>query len=400
MAVVETHDSVGGTKDVVELTLGDVTIKDALSYDVQCSVFSQPSAFALTFGWGDTVGELLERFPKGTPFQLRIAGVPVQTGTIDSIGPRAGPDGAVIDVRGRDNVRVLFKDTFFAEKSFSEATYYQLTRKMMEAVGLGDLVLHADNEANRKAVTGHTVKVTKKPPPSDLVEIEQTTTSGQRKIVYNEIKANLGERRYSFLQRHYKKAGLFLFAGGDGNLVLTVPNGDQEPGFSIVRGRGQTRNEVNVTEAQFEDDTTERYAKYVVYGRAGGGKKGRVKCQGEWIDPEMAQAGFTETKSIQDDDVKSDKAAELAARREGALQIRNGWRLSYTLAGHLMPSLFDRGAWAIWAHDTVCQVVDDEIPQVTGLHYVSDVNFRRDASGTTTRIKLMRRDGLVFGIDQ
>lgn len=395
---VGTYDSIGSVKDSVELVLGgQFTVKDALSYEVECSVFSQPAAFSLEFGWGDTAGELIQRFPKGTAFQLRIAGVPIQTGQIDAIGSTGGNNGATVHVRGRDAMRALFKDTFLAEKSYSEATYYDLTRKMLEAVDLGEVKLHADNSANRKAITGHTVVETKAIEPSNTVEIEQTTTSGQRKVFYNTIKAQLGERRYDFLKRHYEKAGLFLWAAGDGSFVLSRPNGDQKPGYSVIRGRGQTRNDVNVESDSFEDDTAERYAKYIVYGRTGKGKKGRVKCRGEWVDPELSALGFTETKSILSQEIKSDKEAAFSARREGAMQIRNGWRLEYVFAGHLMPSLFDRGAWAIWAPDTVCHVSDQELGLFDD-YYVSDVTFRRDeGSGTTTRVKLMRRDGLVFG---
>jgi prophage tail gpP-like protein len=396
---IGSYDSIGTVKDTVELVLGDeFSVQDPISYDVACSIFSQPSAFTLTFGWGQEAGELLERFPKGTKFQLRIAGVPIQTGLVDSIGSKGDAGGGtVVSVRGRDMLRALYKDTFIAEKSYSEATHYELTRKMMTDVGLGDLTLHADNAANRKAITGHKVIETKPVIQSDLIEVESSTTSGQRKIVLNKITAKLGERRYDFLQRHYKKAGLFLWAAGDGSLVLSRPNPNQEPGVSIVRQRGQTRNQVNVKSHSFDDGTTDRFYRYLVYGRSGRGKAARAKCKGEWIDPEMEAAGFRETKTIHDQEIKSDKQALFAARREGAMAIRNGWRLEYIVAGHLMPSLFDHGAWSIWACDTVVSVVDDE----NGLkdnYWVGDLNFRRDmGGGTTTTVKLMRRDGLVFG---
>jgi prophage tail gpP-like protein len=389
------YDSVGGKTDQVELIIGEDLVVSPLSYEVSCSVFSQPAAFACEFGWGGTTAELLERFPKGTPVQLRIAGVPVQTGRTDANGASGG--ATVVRVRGRDTIAPLFKDTFLAAQSFSETTYHQLTRKMMDAVGMGSVELHSTNEANRKAVTGHTVVVTKPPIPSDTLEIETQTTGGQRKIEYKKIKADIGRRRYDFLQEHYRKAGLFLWSAGDGSLVLSTPNGNQEPGYSIVRARGQTVDECNVLDQSFDDNAAERYAKYVVFGRTGGGKGGRSKIRGEWIDTEIAEAGFAETKTIKDPTVKTNKEATAAARRDGALQIRNGWRLSYTMAGHLMPSLFASDSYAIWAHDTVCKVADEELG-IYGNFYVSDVTFRRSgSSGTTTQVQLMRRDGLVFG---
>ena len=391
---VGSYDSVGGKSDEVQLILGDELVVTPLSYEVNCSVFSQPAAFALEFGWGETAGELIQRFPKGTKFQLQIAGVPVQTGRIDSIG--AGGGATVVRVRGRDNMAPLFKDTFLAEQAFQEATYYQLTRKMMDAVGLGDVELHASNTANRKAITGHRVIETKPPVPSDTFEIETQVTGGQRKIEYKKIKASVGQRRYDFLQEHFRKVGLFLWAAGDGSLVLTTPNGDQEPSYSVVRSRGQTVDECNICNHSFDDNAAERYAKYIVYGRAGSGKGGRGRVRGEWVDDEMVALGFAETKSIKDETVKTNKAATFAARREGALQIRNGWRLSYTFAGHLMPSLFDRGAYAIWAHDTICKVADKELG-LEDQYYGSDVTFRRNiGTGTTTEVHLMRRDKLIF----
>jgi prophage tail gpP-like protein len=396
---VRSYDSIGTVKDTVQLVLGNMTVSNLLSYDVACSVFSQPSAFALTFGWGDGVGELMERFPKGTPFQLRIADTAIQTGKTDAIGVQGGKSGSVVHVRGRDNMVTLFKDTFLAETAYSEATYYQLTRKMLDACGLGEAVLHADNTANRKAITGHKVVETRPVRPSDLIEVEQTATSGQRKIVYNKIKSNLGERRYDFLKRHYEKAGLFLWTAGDGSFVLSRPNGEQQAGYSVVIQRGQTRNQVNSEDSSFDDGAEERYYKYEVYGRAGSGKKGRVKCHGQWIDPEMSRLGFTETKTLLNEQCKSDKQAEYAARREGAMQIRNGWKLEHTFTGHLMPSLYDHGAHAIWAPDTVCHIVNQEL-RLDDDYYVSDCNFKRDmGGGTATKVKFMRRDGLVFAAD-
>jgi prophage tail gpP-like protein len=391
---VATYDSVGGKSDEVQLILGEDLVVTPLSYEVTCSVFSQPAAFALEFGWGETTADLIARFPKGTKFQIHVAGVPVQTGRIDAIG--AGGGATVVRVRGRDNVAPLFKDTFLAEQAFKETTYHQLTRKMMDAVGLGGVELHSSNTANRKAITGHKVIETKPPIPSDTLEIETQTTGGQRKVEYKKIKSSVGQRRYDFLQEHYRKAGLFLWAAGDGSLVLATPNGDQEPSYSVARARGQTVDQCNVKDHTFDDNAAERYAKYIVYGRTGAGKGGRTRVQGEWPDPEIAALGFAETKSIKDDTVKTSKEAQYAARREGALQIRNGWKLSYVFAGHLMPSMFDRGAYAIWAPDTVCKVVDEELG-LEDTYYVSDVTFRRNIStGTTTEVRLMRRDGLVF----
>lgn len=386
------YDSIGTVKDTVELVLDGESVRDALSYDVACSVFSQPAAFTLTFGWGYTAKDLIARFPKGTPFQLKIAGVVIQTGKTDAISCSGG--ATTVTVSGRDAMSPLFKDTLPAERAFRESTYFELTRKMMDEVGLGDVVLHADNVANRKAITGHRIVETKPSIVSSEVETEIKVTGGQRKVVYNQIKARLGERRYDFLKRHYEKAGLFLWAAGDGSFVLARPNADQKPSYSVVRGRGQTRNEVNVTEHSFSDNAAERYYRTVVYGRTGGGKKGRTKAKGEFVDWEMSAAGFTETKTIKSREIKTNADAEYAARRDAAQQIRSGWRLEYTFAGHLMPSLYDRGAWAIWAPDTVCQVADQELG-LEDTYYVSDVNFQRSPN-TTTRVRLMRRDALVF----
>jgi prophage tail gpP-like protein len=391
------YDTIGSGLDRVTLRIGGDAIQIWSQYELHLSVFSQPSAFTMTLGRGDRARELLETYPPNASFELLVGDVVVMTGAFDSVDV---PSGSVtqISITGRDGIAALFDDYIQAEQSFSESSYLQLTRKMLDAVGLEERTIATDNTANRKAVTGHTVTEVAVPVSSETLQIEDAATT-QKKIEYKTIKAKLTETRWTFLEREYKKAGIFLWCKGDGNYVLARPNPAQSPGSVIRRQRGMTRDLVNVLDHRYHRTKVNRFARTICYGRGGGGKTGRAKFKAIIEDPEMMAWGCRNTKAFTDTDAKSDRQANFIARRDVAQQRRDGWQLEYTMSGHAIWSAAQEGKIAVWGIDTVCRVEDDELG-ITGEFYVSDVTFRGGESGTTTTIRLMRPEDLLFAEDE
>jgi prophage tail gpP-like protein len=392
--VAEAHQ-IGTGPDAVRLTLGTDTLKIFTSYEIVLSVFDVPGRFALKLGWADTVRDLIKKYPNRTPFKLHIGDVLMMTGLTDA---RAAPKGkaAECEIRGRDHMAALANDYFGNELSFSEASYFDLTEKVLQLRGMGDWTLSGSNTANRKAITGaRVVEIKPARTVEEIVsEVEQQAT--RTKVVRKTLKAQLTETPLGFLQRQYKRAGLFLWCTGDGNYILSEPNPHQEPLYNLIRERGVRTPATNITEHDWQDDATTRHSKAVVNGRGGGGKAGRHKIQGVYVDTELTALGYTNQIVEEDKDCKTIKAAEFAARRRICEERREGWRLEYTVSGHTALQAGSGSHRVVYAPDTVAMVNDMELG-IEGVHYVPTVTYTGTRqNGTQTRLHLMRPTDLAF----
>jgi prophage tail gpP-like protein len=384
--------SVGGFNDAASITIDGQRILLVESYEVKCSVMTQPAAFSLRLGHAGIARELLEIARPGKGFQFHIGEVLIQSGIIDG---RAVPGGnsTVVEIKGRDYMRKLMNCHVEEDTAFTGVkTYYDLTRKVMNLVGLDQHELVAGNGANRRAVTQTEVKAV---PAEEQVRVVETglATSGGSKVEYKWLKAKVGQRWYDWLQEQYRLAGLFLWCAGDGKFVLSTPGFLAEPSYICLRQRGVPRNTVNVLRHSFRDDTTNRHAQYIVYGRFGRGKGGRNRIKGEYVDPEMVNYGFSDVITYHDDHVATTAQADYLARRYASEERRSGWELSYTFAGHRTPQL-SSDAIAIWGPDTVALAADDELG-IAGNHYIESVTFGMNPQKETT-IELIRPDDLLY----
>lgn len=385
-------ERVGDKSDAVQVLLGDQQVQIYEDYAIQMSVLQQPAAFTLRLGWSEVAAELLDIAQPGIPFELRVAGVAVQTGRIDGRRLRGSSGGSFVEVKGRDWMAGVFDSFVEEERGFANATYYDLTRTVLDLCGLKDRGLEATNAAYQKAIAGfQTVKVVNE----ETVKAIETGAAAQTqtKVVNKTLKAKLGERWLDWLQRQYKLVGLFLWCTGEGNFVLGEPQWDQEPAFTILKARGITTEFATVLDTDWNDDTTGRFAEIVVHGRSGGGAVGRAKVKGSYVDAEMVARGFTKRLVVHDEDCKTKDQCEYVARRTAAEQRRAGWTLRYTVSGHTVPGIKGPGV-AIWGPDLTCRVSDDEIP-IEGKLYIEAIEFSRKPE-TTTTLTLMRPEDLVF----
>ena len=393
-------NEIGERGDIVRLVLGDEEVKAYGSYQVTSSVFQQPAAFTMKFGWSDVMRNLLKRYPPNTEFSLFIGERRIGGGWIDDPHAKGGQSGSELNISGRDIMSRVYDSFVDAEQSFANKTYLDLLREVLNKVGLADRDILPTNEANRKAISGgRTTGVKENFTTFVTVEEDVFTYTKNKKTVYNSIKATRGQRWFDFLQTELKKVGLFMWADSLGGFVIARPNGDQQPLYRIVRFRGDSRDVSGIKEYDFHNNIAHRYTKAVVYGRAGGRKFGRKKLRGEYVDAEMsALLGGDDGKQIvyHEPDVDSVKAAEFVARWQIAEANRTSWTLSYTVAGHTTVGM--NGEFpVVWTPDTVVEVDDDEIG-IQGRFYISEVTFNRGPQ-TTTDLTLMRPQDLVFGED-
>lgn len=391
----------GGVNDVVKIRLGDQEVKITESYEVKTSILQQPSAFSLRLGWSDTAIDLLNLAVPGTPFDLSINGRLLQTGTVDFRGAPSAKSTEV-EIRGRDYLAPLV-DAFVAEEqSFTEKTYFDLTRKILDLAGLTEAKGHslrATNDVTRRLLTGS--PLIPRESTELATEIATGALSGTGNLVFETPKTKAGERYWDFLQRQYKLAGLFLWASPDKTFVLAAPNANQPPSYSLYRARASrgSPETSNILDASWRDDTTMRHSECRVFGRSGGGKKGVETCDGVFVDPELVNPpysnfGFSKLIVIHDADVKNREQCEFVARRIISEERRAGWQLEYTVAGHTIFSKVADNQNATWGPDTVVDVQDEELG-MHGQFYLEACTYSRNPQ-TTTKLTLMRTTDLLF----
>lgn len=399
-------DEIGATEDTVALVLGEELVAIAEGWEVHESVLEQPAAFSIRLGWGDVAAEIMKKYPPNTPFKLYVGQHLQFSGHTDARCARQNSGGATeVEIRGRDALAPLRDSTITAAVSVNVSSYAQLVWYAMQQVGIvpegenaiDPFVLKTDNAANRDTKAGVSISqiATSKSVQQILDDFGLTTVNVGR--IHQSPQAKLHESWHEFIRRHIDRAGLMLWAAADGTFVLSAPNGNQAPAYSLVRRTGQPNRGANVVSMSVEEDAAHRHSECIIYGRGGGKADGRVKSKGSFEDEEMQLVyGYTKRARVyRDANVKSAAEGALFARRVLAEERREGWRLEYTFAGHTLPVFGSTtGQRAVVVPDTVINVTDDEL-QLSGNYYVESVIKRRSPE-TTTQIRLMRIEDLLF----
>jgi prophage tail gpP-like protein len=417
----------GAGNDAVSIKFGGQESRIFTSYTVRKSILTQPSQFTVRLGHGEmtqaasaraagsstrpssaesftdqrrgeTVNEILKKIPPETPFELYINNTLQQTGTTD--GYRANGFATEVEIFGRDNLKFIHDPYLTADIAFANDTYTSLTEKVIKLLSINQRLSTSD-EANLKLTTGVGIQDYVNPVTVDEIEPFTDSVAGTpgNKQVKRSITAKLGETYMAFLQRQYRRAGIFLWAAGDGSYVLSEPAFDQSPTYRLFRKRGTVRNAVNITAHDFKHDTTRRYTIAAVYGRGGRGKFGRAKVAGAFVDEYMVNLLGNQDKrpiTFRDVNVTTTQQAEFYARRKLAELNRSAYHLQYTVPGHVAPNI-RTGLDSTWAPNTVVEVQDDEL----GFHrtfYLEEVVFSRPPTQTT--LTLIPEEFMIFASDE
>lgn len=399
--------------DTVSLTLNGEQVLIATGFSIQQSLLKQPAEFSITLGRGSitpdpnqgpTVKELIQKYPPNTPFQLFVNGNLRMTGKTDGYRASAkGNSATEMTIFGRDTLAPLHDAHIDRELPFNDATYKSLVQFVLKEVGLDPSKLVSSGTADRKVKAG--VNIRELLPVQTVDEILRGKGEGLTAgAAHSVLQAKPGDRWMDFLRKQLDRAGLFLWAGADGSIILSAPNVNLLPTYRIVRRRGQSRNEVNVIHADFLNDTRPRYTFAVVYGRGGGKHKGRQLSKGDSTDDEMLNVykfgkSFdgtdinTRSLVVRDTHCQNNAQAAYLAQRKLAEGRRHGYQLVYTLAGLSTPTIGNERA--VWTPDTLVEVKDEEFG-IDATFWLEHVDFQRKPF-TQTTIHLMRTFDLVFG---
>lgn len=415
--------------EVVRIAFDDKTIRIVTQYEISTRFFTQPSAFSVTIGSPQITQDLIKLARPGTPFVLYIGETPQMSGLVDGYIV-SGSGGSQLTVRGRDYLAKLHDETCGADTPFSNLTYEQLVLRVLDLAGIEEFSLVGSNESNRRVVSD-TIITELQPQNTNVGALAATTAAaavaaaagaaqvasaatgaaagaaGAKVLIptvvdikKQVIKVKVGDTWYSFLKRELDRAGLFLRCGAEPrSYILAPPQGNQAPAFRICRRRFSNRDTVNVVgHPRFRNETTKRHGAYIVHGRGGGGKDGRAKVVGTYEDAEMLAWGLDKERHIVDTDVKSTAQAAYLAQRYCAEARRNGFELSYVVAGHRTPVIGGGNTkYGVWAPDVVVDVNDDEFGIYEPM-WIEGVTFRGGGNqGTTTELTLVRPADLIFG---
>lgn len=399
-------------RDDVKIVLAGQELLNTTSYEIKLGIFEQPGSFTCTIGRPYEFRLLAERFPPKTTYQIFLDETLIQSGLTDAFSRAGGATKTEIQLRGRDPLQKLVDTQLDKELTFSEATYHQLTEtaidksglgKMLERFGLDGLTVIANNEANRKAITGSQKAASLSTDDLEFIETEvgPGSKAGSKRSKHT-LLGESGETWWAFLIKQYRRVGLFLWAAADSTVILSSPSTDQPALYRLVR----TPTLKNIEDDSFSHDTTQRHSECIVYGAALGGKEGASAAEGRFIDDEMvallnpleadrANGGTVKLiKTLRDKEVKSNAHAMNLARREIAEERRNAWKLSYTIGGHHLSELGGDKLIAPMP-DTIVDVEDDDLG-VYGPMYIEGVTFIGEPGATRTKIDVLRVEDVFF----
>ena len=424
--------------DKVELILNGEEILIAKEYTVEIAVMMCPSTFSIGIGTGTSALSLMRRFPARTPFVLRINGLVQFAGLTDGF---ERPDGEHTELRitGRDCMAPLLRNSIIHDRTFSSATFEDLARAAIVGAGYKNYNLTFDDRAQRHAVTGTPIvesKVIKEKQYINLNDLRVLDTTGvpqgadlnYQPLDYDPtyyvdktitkitgyktekpIEWKAGTKWYAAAKKEFDRAGLFLRGGVDPQgkqpnvFLLSEPSAAQQPIYGLICTRDpiSANNVVNVRPPHITDLTTNLCARYIVRGRAGGGKAGTKQIEAYFDDEDMIALGYdpnVDVDVVVDELARSTAQARYIARRRCAEMRRQHRVFTYRMPNrHSAPSLYNPSSQIVLAPDTVTSLLDEE-NGMEGPFWIERVKHNGSASGPTgTDITIMVPDDLVFG---
>lgn len=390
-----------GKESRLELFLDGSEVLLAERYQVKLGILTQPAAFSLTLGAGSNLArqqglahenlpELIAKLQPNTRFELFLDDTLMMTGRLDGYSS-SSPIGT-LTVQGRDRLAPLHDAFLLQEQSYKDDTYVALVRKVLDAVGLQSAQLLTSNDDNRRTLTGKASRITGSLRDIETLRISDSSAGGG--AIKKHIQSQLGERAYEFLRRHLDRAGLFLWCTANGDFVLSEPNPHQAPLYRLQRTQGATLEFSDIVDHQYQNDTTQRFSEIHVYTRGETKKAGRSATVATVRDTEMEGWGFQRPAVLRDVNADTAAKAEFMGRRKMAEARRQGWKLSYTVAGHTAGCPL--GGRVNWAPDTLIEVNDERLGIREEVFWIESVTFHGSPQATTT-IELMRPRDLIFG---
>jgi len=399
-----------------------VELRDWNGYEFARDMLTPSDSFSFDLGDERLPDSHRRALKLGERVRPYIDNVCLAEGYIDSVEIGADRGGGLTyAINGRDRLGqaldAVVDPTFQLKEN---ATLIDLLRRMYEPFGwVNDEHFVFDNTANRVATAGDR--------NGKLSKAKKTFGAEKKDHRLHQTKPYNHESVFHFTSRVAQRFGLWIWPSVDGEkLIISKPDFDQEPAFTLRRDRAGNGN---ILDGTVRYDMTEQPAVIIADGFSGGGEFGKSRIRAYAVNPILgltdegehtddvkallkrfpdaventlpaASFAFRATNIpfrpmfLHDDESKTPEQLNAFVKRELSLILRKALTCHYTVEGHGMNV---DGAFSAWTPDTLVAVRDDaaelhETMYVLGVHY----SKRRMSPGTTTRLDLVRLNSIVF----
>jgi prophage tail gpP-like protein len=408
----------------VSVLVGTTRIERWTSYEIESDMLSVCDDFTLTLAPADEA--LFTVCKPDSAVQVFIDDVRVLSGFIGQRAYRKSRDaGGVLTITGRDrggrledesmplieqlgklDLKTLAEKAageWFSEIRFSNAENRALVRgrrsvlasawaepSTAEEVAEKQALLEKYSKTQVKSLDGQLVVYAKPKNPGGLFEAKKVPK-----------KVEPGQTRADVLRSVLEPAHMLCWSTADGRaLVIGIPNHSQEPQFQFFvpkDSRSQRRGFANTLDFEVIDSVEERYSQITVMGatKGDGATYGRALQvatsaeQGPNADGTGDDFQHPKRLIIADDEVKSARDARSRANREMALRDKTRRWVRIVADGHGQRYNRDSTAEAIFAFDTVADVLEEGVG-VGGRYLITGCRFTSNADdGEQTSLTLV-----------
>lgn len=374
-------DNWGTAKLVLE---GGQEITRWKEYTVTSNFLTPTDGWSFTFGTETQWTKLKELLAPERKFELYIDDAIQATGWIDRRSARCSIDGGtIVNVQGRDVLAPLCKANIHPSTRLKGLTVAQIVQSAIEQVygpieeTLGFPVPNViyDNAAN--------------------VQLLQDSTEGNGgrnkhsanlKRVLDYYSAQPQEGAFEFCARLLRRNGLWLWAGADGQIVVSSPNYDQRASIFLSRRAGDKL--IQIQEAEDTWDRGNIPSVVHCHGQGGGKQWEYHHVFGTAVDP---NSRVHCPSYIARNEVTTTQEAQNWAVQELSRLKQEERVYEVTCKGHRDP--YSQNVYAV---DCVAKV-DDAFLGVSEDMWILERTFTKsESAGTQTRMKLVPLGAIQF----
>jgi prophage tail gpP-like protein len=330
-------------RDSVQLQIGSVTIENFLSYSIASDIYTADDAFSVELGRPEF------DVPLGSECTLKVNGVPVMSGIVDSVTKSYSKSGRSYSIAGRDLMSLAVDSYCENFISLAGKRLADIAKSLFETVPI----------LNRKPIVYD-------------AGIERLSVPATFEAV------SPGQTVFQVLRDIATSRGVLFYCRPDGTIVFSRPKNSGPAPFSVrVTAQG---NESGVIEGRAVRSCAQHYRKIIVIGQKQGGEDDSPEDINILETITDDEAPIAKTIVVTTTDGEAPQKIGAVIKEQNRYQA---YQYEYTFAGHTQ-----RGH--VWRPEMFCQVFDDELSIQQPLYiYGCDYSMSKsDGVRTTVRMGL------------
>jgi len=343
--------------DNVELRVGNVTIKNWLSYTIEADIYTADDAFSLELAHPET------EITAGKRCELYVNGTLELTGIVDRVDRSYDKSGEKLRVEGRD-LMGLVVDSYCEEFFTLEGTTVKsLAGRLLKKIPF----INREKIVYQEDFAGRLKKKGKSPGDSSLDLLDAP---------HNFSQVEPGMTVFEVLKQYSASRGMMFFSLPDGTFVFGRPRAKGKPLFSIVCARDGKEN--NVLEGEMVTDISKQYSKITVIGQQQGTDSFEATAINTKASVTDSSVPFYKPMVVKDNNDYQSPALHARMLMEKARH--DGFELRYKVPFH---SEGGRN----WTINELC-TVKDEVLGIEGTYLIYGRTLELSRQGSFTTVKL------------